>query len=89
VKDLLADLEKEASSLLDDKMNSFVKKDNSKVIACPWLNWRKDCPEATPGKIQGIFIMQDWGELLRGLRKRCRLYRKTRFSLQWRMERSN
>jgi hypothetical protein len=30
------------------------------VIACPWLNWRKDYPDATPGKIQGIFIMQDW-----------------------------
>jgi hypothetical protein len=57
---LLADLENEASTSLDDKMNPFVKKDNSKAIACPWLNWRKDYTDATPGKIQGVFIMQDW-----------------------------
>jgi hypothetical protein len=61
MKDLLVDLENEALRLLDGKMNPFVKSNKpGGVIACPWLNWRKDYPDATPGKIQGIFIMQDW-----------------------------
>ena len=37
------------------------------VIACPWLNWRKDYLDATPGKVQGIFIMQDWWNCSKGL----------------------
>jgi len=61
MKDLLVDLENEALRLLDGKMNPFVKIEQpGGVIACPWLNWRKNYPDATPGKIQGIFIMQDW-----------------------------
>jgi hypothetical protein len=69
VKDLLVDLEKKASGLLVGKMNPFKSNKPGGVIACPWLNWRKDYPDATPGKIQGIFIMQDWWNCSKGLQE--------------------
>jgi hypothetical protein len=59
-------LEKRASELLGEKMERFAKLDKSKIIACPWLNWRR--PDATRENIQGIFIMQDWWNCSDGLK---------------------